>query len=872
MTAIFTIVSKNYLAFARTLMQSVRAHHPEMARFVILVDRVDGVFEPEAEDFTIVTSDLLPIPRSRWFHFKYNVLELNTAVKPFAIEHLSSTWPINKLFYLDPDIRLYSPLSALEKTLDTSNIILTPHLLAPIADDGEVPGDFEIARAGAYNLGFIGLKINAATNEFVKWWERKLYDGCYIDFHRGLFTDQKWIDLVPGAFPGVHIERSPRYNVAYWNIAERRIEARENGPLVNGEPLGFFHFSGFDPLNPQRFSKYQTRFTLAELGDTGKLAEAYAREVISNGFEDSRKWPYAYGFFHDGTPVLDICRGYARDFPQLMDAVADPFSTEGLRSYTAFWTAPAEEFAGSGIPRLALAIHKHREDLRRLIPDLRPEHRDQLLQRVVALEKTEYGLSEAMLHSLDGLLFRTRREELEAARRERDDAATGQDDAATEQARLAVESRVQEQWRKIPTSVAALLLDRAHEVSGLIANGSTLVDWLGEPVSRNGSTLPRLAWLALDRRQDLRLQFPEVLAADGSRFLAWFVTYGRVEYALTSELLRPLRTALAGHRNGRAALIKYTAQLAARTLLDTTRNKLTAPPKAAAPVQVSVRVVQRTQRAGAPILGDLTVNLNKPCELADFRDVEAAALIRRMEPELAALYADYPRGKEHRKSWEYQQVVRGAARLGALHRGAEVLCFPAGRERTVYELSNRARRVFAADVYGNAETGVCDPFLIDPGLFARQPYQPALLIPCHMDSRFIRFEPESFDLVVCPAFSGYPATKEAAGNLVLEFERVLRPGGLLVLSIELVVNGGTPVLAGPQLYDSALLQEVLSWSAGLRMIGPLQETVDDATAATSIPLADAKQQSKRGELHFPHIVLDVEGRLFTTATVFVRRE
>ena len=38
-TAVVTIVSNNYLHFARTLMQSVARHHPEADRYCVIVDR-----------------------------------------------------------------------------------------------------------------------------------------------------------------------------------------------------------------------------------------------------------------------------------------------------------------------------------------------------------------------------------------------------------------------------------------------------------------------------------------------------------------------------------------------------------------------------------------------------------------------------------------------------------------------------------------------------------------------------------------------------------------------------------------------------------------------------------------------------------------
>ena len=85
---VFTIVAKNYLAAARTLMNSVGLHCPEAVRVVVLVDSVDGYFRPEEEAFSIIDSQALDIPKINWFHFKYAILELSTAIKPYAIQHL----------------------------------------------------------------------------------------------------------------------------------------------------------------------------------------------------------------------------------------------------------------------------------------------------------------------------------------------------------------------------------------------------------------------------------------------------------------------------------------------------------------------------------------------------------------------------------------------------------------------------------------------------------------------------------------------------------------------------------------------------------------------------------------------------------------
>ena len=51
---ICTIVSANYLPYARVLGASVREHHPDARFVVLLVDRVDGRFDPDNEPFELI--------------------------------------------------------------------------------------------------------------------------------------------------------------------------------------------------------------------------------------------------------------------------------------------------------------------------------------------------------------------------------------------------------------------------------------------------------------------------------------------------------------------------------------------------------------------------------------------------------------------------------------------------------------------------------------------------------------------------------------------------------------------------------------------------------------------------------------------------
>src|SRR5688572_23769768 len=127
-----TIISKNYISYARTLANSFLAHHPGSPFFVLLVDRIDSHFEPESEKFHLTGIDALDIPDLSRFCFQYTILELNTAVKPYFLSHLLDKYGFKKLIYFDPDIIITENLSELSTLLDQHSIILTPHLTGQI--------------------------------------------------------------------------------------------------------------------------------------------------------------------------------------------------------------------------------------------------------------------------------------------------------------------------------------------------------------------------------------------------------------------------------------------------------------------------------------------------------------------------------------------------------------------------------------------------------------------------------------------------------------------------------------------------------------------------------------------------------------------
>jgi glycosyltransferase involved in cell wall biosynthesis len=304
-----TIIARNYLPMARALAESWNAVHPEFSFFVLLLDSPQGFFHPDAENFqTVLVSDL-DIPNLEDFLFKYTVLEASTAVKPYLLEYLFRKYSIRKLLYLDPDILVYQRLDVLRKALDEANLLLIPHLLSPLPDDGRTPNDHDILQAGTYNLGFLGIRNSIESKSLLRWWCSKLYHHCIVSFQDNLFVDQRWMDMAPGLFDSVRIIREPGFNVAYWNLHERVVSVGET-VTINGGPLYFFHFSGFDPNKPWIVSKHQTRFDMKTIGDTRKLYSQYRDLLIGKGWEETSGWPYGHDYFSNGVKIPLSARQY----------------------------------------------------------------------------------------------------------------------------------------------------------------------------------------------------------------------------------------------------------------------------------------------------------------------------------------------------------------------------------------------------------------------------------------------------------------------------------------------------------------------------------------------------------------------------------
>jgi hypothetical protein len=349
-TLFFTICAKNYIGLAKVLGSSVAWHGREVDFRIYVADGC-GPGWPADDPIIVSARDSLeahiePVEYSN-MSLMYNVTEFCTALKAACFMRGFADG-YEKCVYLDPDTFLTASVEHIERELDSSAILITPHLCLPVDTEGP-RADHGILATGVYNLGFLGLRRGSETDCFLSWWHTRLRRQAFNDHYHALYTDQRWIDFVPSLFSAdaVKVWRHLGCNVAPWNYHEREISRRgeelivkpRDGRIRNGriDQLVFLHFSGFDFRKIANGDFTQLNLPGTEAYEDLQTVYALYAEAISkhsDEFANYLSFPYEFERFVDGTPILPSHRRLFRVWVERNGLAADPFGVGG-RSFHA---------------------------------------------------------------------------------------------------------------------------------------------------------------------------------------------------------------------------------------------------------------------------------------------------------------------------------------------------------------------------------------------------------------------------------------------------------------------------------------------------------------------------------------------------------
>lgn len=344
---------------------------------VLVLDDLEQVIDSNTEPFDVVRLDVLDAPMEELHAMAamYSVLEFATSLKPLFLRYLLDQHQ-GPALYLDPDVLVTAPLDGVAAATD-QGVVLTPHLLSALAADGSLPNERSILVAGTYNLGFIA--VGQRARPFLDWWDARLRRECVVDVAGGLFVDQRWIDIAREMFDFA-VLRDPGLNVAYWNVDQRSLREQDGRYLVgDGEPLRFFHFSGFSCDEPHLLSKYQgrnPRTLLSGHPDLRRLCDSYAERLRAQGWAQYHGRPYGFGVTSAGIAVDAAVRHAYRVGVSRWDRGLEPvppsaFSRAAAADVIAWLNEPSPEASSPRLTRYLHALWATRGDLQGSFPGLR---------------------------------------------------------------------------------------------------------------------------------------------------------------------------------------------------------------------------------------------------------------------------------------------------------------------------------------------------------------------------------------------------------------------------------------------------------------------------------------------------------------------
>lgn len=271
--AFCTIITFNYIPFAKTLFQSIKTFDHNVKAFALVVDN-DICFE--FEEFKVLNLlDLSDIVFTKEISKKYSsdINSLRWSLKSVLMIHLLQDKKFDQVFFVDSDLFFYSDFKFLYNELGQNSFLLSPHWYCMDPNNSKVDL-YRLMTDGLYNAGFLGATSRGLSTLY--WWAKMCLHSCCIDYQRGLFVDQAYLNVFPLRNPDSKIINHRGCNVASWNRIENVRSLSSDGKLYLNEvyPLVFIHFSDIPRLIQHD-----------EL--LKPFLEKYEVELKRNGFEGS---------------------------------------------------------------------------------------------------------------------------------------------------------------------------------------------------------------------------------------------------------------------------------------------------------------------------------------------------------------------------------------------------------------------------------------------------------------------------------------------------------------------------------------------------------------------------------------------------------
>jgi SAM-dependent methyltransferase len=247
--------------------------------------------------------------------------------------------------------------------------------------------------------------------------------------------------------------------------------------------------------------------------------------------------------------------------------------------------------------------------------------------------------------------------------------------------------------------------------------------------------------------------------------------------------------------------------------------------------------------------------INKVCRVADARHAQWRAGYRDLGfPSDMATF--------HRKIWEFNQTLYGLRTLRRLAPDAVALGIGCGHEELMYFLANRVARVVATDLYqGEYIGGESDADVLEhPAKYAPFNYRQDHLEVRRMNGLSLDAAESTFDFAFCLSSIEHFGSINDKHKALCEMFRVLKPGGVAVVTTEVVLNR---LGRGRQYFAASQLMRLVG-DAGFTLDQPLDLRIEREYAESPLALP-------MDTFTTPHVVLRNFHTIYTSVSLFLMK-
>ena len=296
-----TLFDKNYLYQAIALHRSLLRHGGAFRLFALCMDNT--AFQMiEA----LQSDSLIPVSVGSMMEPDVELLRLRTthgqfcwACQPLICQYVLDNFEADMVTYLESDSLFFSSPEALFNEIGDRSVSLVPHNYSSEFDNS--------AAAGRFCVQFNAFRNDPVARAVLSTWRNACFQ--YDKERPRSYPGQTCLDNWPAEFSGVAVIEHPGAGVAPWNISGYRLEDDRVPPLVDGQPVVFYHYHQYGRLK-------NGSHEIGSYPMTGKIVDCFYVPYV----EALRE---AQAFVQGVDPRFSHRREY-EDYPSMCDVLRRP--------------------------------------------------------------------------------------------------------------------------------------------------------------------------------------------------------------------------------------------------------------------------------------------------------------------------------------------------------------------------------------------------------------------------------------------------------------------------------------------------------------------------------------------------------------------